>query len=523
MYPVCRSLVDPGIWKKLMNQTTEGERADRMPDILDAHRISYQLPEFIADLARLEEALFVARTGAASIPDVARFTINPTVRLLELSWKNLLPYAQHISGNEYPRPEEKTERILVWVDPSTGRERAKVAVDEDMLVLKMIAEDVDAHEIASMGDVPLGAVDAAVDRAVENRLVLSPPPRIRRDPVFFPSAGVAGDRYLSSEYFTLQWHITNACDLHCKHCYDRSTRGAVSLAQGYSILNDLREFCRNKHVHGQVSFTGGNPLLHPHFLELYEAAVNLNLTVAIMGNPASREMLDEIVSISSPSFFQVSLEGLEEHNDSIRGEGNFRNVLEFLDELKDAGIYSQVMLTLTRDNIDEVIALTDVLKGKADAFNFNRLSLVGEGEHLSLPDLQRYRDFLNEYLDAARNNPVMQLKDNLINIIRYQAEKPVFGGCTGFGCGAAFNFLALLPDGEVHACRKFPSLLGNLNSASLLEVYDSEIAGKYRSGSIACAQCPIRCMCGGCLAVASSTGHDIFSQRDPFCFMDLEE
>ena len=31
-----------------------------------------------------------------------------------------------------------------------------------------------------------------------------------------------------------------------------------------------------------------------------------------------------------------------------------------------------------------------------------------------------------------------------------------FGGCTGFGCGAAFNFMAVLPDGEVHACRKVP-------------------------------------------------------------------
>lgn len=60
-------------------------------------------------------------------------------------------------------------------------------------------------------------------------------------------------------------------------------------------------------------------------------------------------------------------------------------------------------------------------------------------------------------MTAAEQSPVMGLKDNLINIIHEQKNMKVFGGCTGFGCGAAFNFLALLPNGEMHACmQKIP-------------------------------------------------------------------
>ena len=112
----------------------------------------------------------------------------------------------------------------------------------------------------------------------------------------------------------------------------------------------------------------------------------------------------------------------------------------------------------------------------------------------------------------------MSLKDNLLSILLEQEGLEPFGGCTGFGCGAAFNFLALLSDGEVHACRKMPSLIGNLKEAGLEEIYDSAAAQRYRRGCAACRDCPLHPTCGGCLAVTASLGGDPFTERDPFCF-----
>jgi hypothetical protein len=34
-----------------------------------------------------------------------------------------------------------------------------------------------------------------------------------------------------------------------------------------------------------------------------------------------------------------------------------------------------------------------------------------------------------------------------------------------------------------------------------------------------CSRCPIRPVCGGCLAVSHSFGLNVFEERDPFCFM----
>ncbi|MFW5906710.1 MAG: thio(seleno)oxazole modification radical SAM maturase SbtM, partial [Desulfobia sp.] len=407
--------------------------------------------------------------------------------------------------------------------PDTVTSQVRECLPEELLALKMLVEDIDRKEAAAMGDLPVGRLDSAFDRAIASGIILSPSSRIRRDETMFPIPEDTKDQFLSAKVFTLQWHLTQACDLHCKHCYDRSRRSPLTLDQGLDILDQMRDFIRDRHVRGQISFTGGNPLLYPHFLELYQGAAERGFNIAVLGNPTTAEMLEEINGIRRPLFFQVSLEGLQEHNDSIRGEGHFDRIVDFLGLLREKDISSIVMLTLTRANIDQVIPLCEFLKNKVDKFTFNRLSLVGEGANLQLPSPERFQGFLKEYLEAAADNPVMGLKDNLLNIARREQGKSLFGGCAGYGCGAAFNFLCALPDGEVHACRKFPSPVGNIYQQSLTEIYDSDESARYRSGSKACKDCRIRPNCGGCPAITYSHGLDIFQDRDPFCYIDSLE
>ena len=207
----------------------------------------------------------------------------------------------------------------------------------------------------------------------------------------------------------------------------------------------------------------------------------------------------------------------------MRGRGHFDRVLAFLDLLRELGVFSMVMLTLTRDNMAQVLPLAEILRDRADLFTFNRLSLVGEGANLAAVDPGEYPGFLRAYGAAVRTNPCLGIKDNLLNIIYHEQERPLFGGCTGFGCGAAFNFITVLADGAVHACRKFPSPLGNILDNTLDGIYHSGAAKRYRGGAEECRACAIRPVCGGCLAVAHSHGLDIFRQKDPYCFLNPED
>jgi len=320
--------------------------------------------------------------------------------------------------------------------------------------------------------------------------------------------------------FTLQWHLTNACDGNCRHCYDRSKLETLSRAQALGILDDLIAFCAQRKVACHVSLTGGNPVLYPHFFALYQRIAASGANISILGNPISEREVVELARLRKPRFYQVSLEGLQEHNDAIRGQGNYERVMRFLPLLRRHRIRAHVMLTLTRSNMNQVVALGEALRGVANRFTFNRLAQVGQGTDLEIPSREEYMAFLETFIAASRTNALLGFKDSLFNIVRHQLDLPLLGGCTGFGCGAAFNFLALLPNGEAHACRKFPSPVGNVLQLGLARVYDGTAAKRYRRGSTACAGCRIRNVCGGCLAVGFGSGIDVLRERDPHCFWE---
>ncbi len=521
IFPACRRLLGSRQWQGFLALLSPAANlADLSGLLADPALALAGAPGYLSDLALLELALYRAQQARSLPAMVERLTVNPSLQLRQSFWAGLAQLLEESGAKAAPQPVPQQEVILVWVAPETGKSQAQAAGPEDLLALKMVSEGIDPRQAAALGELSLGAIEETLERAANKGLLLAPASRIRRDEQSFPITEAVEPRFLAAEVFTLQWHITQVCDLHCKHCYDRSDRAPLSLARGLAVLDDLRAFCQSRHVRGQVSFSGGNPLLYPHFLELYQAAVDRGFAVAILGNATPKERLLPLLAIEKPAFYQVSLEGLAEHNDFIRGTGYFARVMEFLDLLRELDIYSMVMLTLTRGNMAQVLPLAELLRDKVDLFVFNRLAMVGEGSLLESVPVAEYRGFLEHYLAAARENPGMGLKDNLFNLLREEKGEPLLGGCAGFGCGAAFNFVSLLPDGEVHACRKFPSLIGNVFGQSLAEIYDSSAARQYRAGCQACRDCRLRPACGGCLAVSHGFGLDVFTQRDPYCFLE---
>jgi selenobiotic family peptide radical SAM maturase len=512
-YPNCFRLVSEDKWQVLVDTA---ENIESFPETLIEKTAELQLKEYLGELARLELcARNLKKESTALEQYTEKLSINQSIQLFENTWINL---SSQINGDPLaPDPEKGAESVILWCHPVSKIVRAKPATDEDLLILKMALEELSSREVALQGDIHISAVEAAVIRALDDGIITGPESCIKRNVNTDRDAGL-DHSFFSARIFSLQWHITQACDLHCRHCYDRSQYKSLSLQQEIGILDDFTKFCTSHNVHGQVTFTGGNPLLHPDFEKLYREAAERGFTTAILGNPASREQIERINSIQPLAFYQVSLEGLEGHNDYMRGEGHFKKVLDFLELLRELDVFSMVMLTLTKTNMDQVLPLAEILRNRVDLFTFNRLSLIGEGANLVTVDPERFPVFLKDYAEAVDSNPCLGIKDNLLNIIYREQKRPLFGGCTGYGCGAAFNFMAVLADGTVHACRKFPSPLGSLMDQSLSEIYNSATANRYRDGAAECRDCSLNAVCRGCLAVSYSHGQDIFTEKDPYCF-----
>ncbi len=506
-YPVCLAIA-PELESRMPKMTRLSGFLENTADRID-------FPPYLIDLARIEEARYDLANSSPPLPEsVKERMINPALELLAVNWANL-PECITDPG---VIPSPGRAYVVIWIRPGSRGVSITGAGADELLALKIVSEGMDPSGAAAEGGISAAAVGNLLFRMQQRGLILAPDSMIRR-PCRFPAGEIKDPDFFVSNTFALQWHITQACDLNCRHCYDRSERETMTLQQALGVLDTFHDFCTRHHVYGHVSFSGGNPLLYPHFDRIYQEAADRGFMTAILGNPAPLHRIENILSVHKPGFFQVSLEGMKEHNDSIRGPGNYDRVMDFLNLLGDLGIYRMVMLTLTRHNRDQVLDLADSLEGRTELFTFNRLASVGQGAGLEAFPPALFPGFLSAYMDAAASNPVMAFKDNLFNLLRWQKGMPAGGGCTGHGCGAAFNFVSVLPDGEVHACRKFPSWIGNIYEQSLNDIYHGSYAVKYRSGSGACSDCPVRPVCGGCLAVSYGCGLDIFNDKDPYCFL----
>ncbi|MBL0226148.1 MAG: selenobiotic family peptide radical SAM maturase [Geobacteraceae bacterium] len=512
-YPLCRSLLGIKVWQRLLEDADMNP--DSFPDFLE-HLGGPGIPRFISGLAQLEQARKRALSAGSPPPPLDSFSLNPSLQINPVSWTGLVPLFQRAKQRDLDRVAPGNEIILTWCAPEDGALLTRVAGQGDLLAIKLVAEEIAPSDAAREAGVAVGVIDAVLREAAGKGLIVSPPSKLRREDAIADVAPRAD--FTVAEVFTLQWHLTQECDLHCRHCYDRSSRRPFPFERALTLLDELHDFCRSRFVRGQVSLSGGNPLLYPQFTELYRAAAERDLMIAILGNASDRATIEQLAAIRMPVYYQVSLEGLQQHNDEIRGAGNYRRTVDFLRTLTAMGVPNMVMLTLTRHNLGQVIPLAEELEGVTGGLTFNRLALFGEGASLELPTPEEYRAFLESYAAALDSHPVLTLKDSLLNTIFERDDSGLFGGCAGYGCGAAFNFVSILSDGEVHACRKFPSPIGNILSDSLEVVYTSAAAQRYRAGSSACAGCSLNAVCRGCPAVTASLGLDPFTEKDPFCF-----
>jgi selenobiotic family peptide radical SAM maturase len=409
-----------------------------------------------------------------------------------------------------------TDLMMTWREPSGGDTMQAQADADDLLGLKIVTECLNLQTLAQAHDLPLSRFYRILSYLDRKGILKAPSTLLRRDPKLFGHQ--LRDDLFTLTHFGLQWHITNACDLHCRHCYDRSQRSPLTETKALRALDQLQSFCHEHWTVGHIALTGGNPFLYPGFFELYQEIVDRGIEVDILGNPVPARQLEKLCSIRPPEQFQVSLEGRRTGNDRIRGKGSFDSVISFLDLLRSFNIPSGVMLTLHRENFREVLPLVRLLEERTDAFNFTRLSQVGEGAALEQLTPEQYKAFLKRYITCAETSRIASYKESLINLELWERGKEQTYGCTGFGCGIAFDGIILLPDGEVHGCRKLPSPMGSLWEQTLEEIYFSPTSDELRRGMRACDDCPVRPSCGGCLAASAISPTGFADTVDPCCW-----
>lgn len=168
---------------------------------------------------------------------------------------------------------------------------------------------------------------------------------------------VAGIRRIRMVYLQLLYRCNFEC-LHCFHGERLQHRGAFSPAEAINFLFLMRE----EYATEAVTFLGGEPFVYRHLpLVVHRAKRQLGLRVEICSNGYRIERrLFEIAP--DLDFLRISLEGIGVTNDRIRRSGSYEAALSALRFAGELGIRTGATMTVTSQNIGEVVPLAQTLQ-----------------------------------------------------------------------------------------------------------------------------------------------------------------
>lgn len=334
--------------------------------------------------------------------------------------------------------------------------------------------------------------------------------------------------------FTIQFHITNKCKMHCKHCYiDDSVKGEeISIEKFGKSLKNYINFLRYHKLKGKIYFTGGDPLLHKNFWDILKMANKENIAFAIMGNYhlLNEENIKKLKKYNI-HFYQLSLEGTKKTHESIRGKGNFQETIEAIELLESNGIKTIVNTTLSNQNINDIIPLIKILsRTSLSRFDFVRIVPIGRGvvQKNDLTSPMKFKNLLLKILkieqEIKKYNNKLQIgkKDHLWKLLYFENNKlRIDLSNPAYGCGMGYRHLTILPNGDILLCRKIDKKIGNILNNDLISLYkNNDLIKKILKNNLIknCLKCNLKNVCRGCPAVGYAL-YKSFEKADPQCWL----
>lgn len=348
-------------------------------------------------------------------------------------------------------------------------------------------------------------------------------------------AGPAAEK--QEKEFFVQWHLTERCNLACRHCYQKGEHpGETNLSAAREVAGEVSDMVESwaemYHIAFSPSFnvTGGEPLLLPDIFDILEMLKGRGFHVYLLTNGTLIDARSARRLSGLVDGVQISIEGPQAVHDAIRGKGAFLKACSGAEKLLAEHVFVSLNTTLSSLNVahlDDILLLGVGLGVRR--IGFSRLVPYGRGEALRDKMLTRaqVRDayakihtFDGGPVEAATGDPIAAPMDGGTE----DAGEIAFAGCA-----AGVSGLTLLSDGTIMPCRRLPVAIGNVRTDSMREVWTTSpvlnLLRERKAYTGRCGRCRRWAECRGCRAIAyaysASIGKGDFLADDPQCFLEI--
>jgi len=237
----------------------------------------------------------------------------------------------------------------------------------------------------------------------------------------------------SLRYLELQ--LTTRCNLSCRHCYLGKPKN-IELNFD-SVRKILKEF---EDVQGlRLIISGGEPMLYSSFWEFNNILPDYKFRKVLL---TSGWFLGKEEALKlNVNEVQVSLDGLEDGHDTLRGKGSFKRAITAMKYVKEAGTDLSAATMVHQYNLNDFQKMAELLK----SYNVREW---GIDVPLQTGNLKSAKDFIvspekgGEYLKFAYGGSY-------------------HGGSEGYVCGR--HICTIMPSGKVCKCGFYEDRpLGNI-------------------------------------------------------------
>lgn len=339
---------------------------------------------------------------------------------------------------------------------------------------------------------------------------------------------------MAQQYFTVApelvgVEITSRCDLACRHCFNSSGQGPLqelSLVDLTYLFDQVREMGIEK-----IRISGGEPTLHPDFSAVVTEAHRRGLRVSINTHGLYSSRTRAQIAELPVELFIVSLDGLRDVNDSIRGQGVFDRVVETATWLLGQDRSLMLGVHLTRSAVGDVAGMIALAAKLGAGIKFAPLRPLGRAQQHLRKEILCPADFYKAVCTITRlrgEYPGIQISTDF-DILRPVEPSHPLSPSRG-SCPAGRSMLNVNYDGYVYPCaflvtprREFAA--GHLHETPLLTLWHkSPVFPPFRTlqKDAICQSCfAYRQTCvGGCVAVSYLTTGRL-DAHDPTCFIEF--
>lgn len=259
------------------------------------------------------------------------------------------------------------------------------------------------------------------------------------------------------------WNLIRRCNLACKHCYsisaDHDFPGELTLTEIIKVMEDLKEFGVPALI-----LSGGEPLLHPHILEISTRAKEMGFYVGLSTNGTLiNERNIEAITAVGYDYVGISIDGIGTTHDRFRRkQGAFAASVNGIELCRLHGLKVGLRFTATKDNAHELPGLLQLMEEySVDKFYLSHLNYAGRGNRNRRDDVVNMtsREIMDLLIDTC-----------LLHIKQGKHSEFVTGNNDADGVYLLHWVRRHYPEREAHIFKKLVCWGGNSSGVNIANI-----------------------------------------------------